>query len=192
MNIQEISLADQRQMFQNSLVLYNTNPVWIGHIGYECVADCTMIGNNEECALDLRDEKFDFTPVNTGYVNLQGYSFFLSRSTRRQWKQGLSPDNISVKYNTLYTDNGRFENAYHRVKELRCKPIFNTVKNIYPSLEQAIESFEDNVREVAFDRQFSVNHQGFLYYKGYLVGNVNLYSHKITFNNEYKYLERAL
>lgn len=192
MNIQEISLADQRQMFQNCLVLYNTDPVWIGHIGDGCRADCTFIGNNEERVLDLRDEKFDFTPVNTGYVNLQGYSFFLSRTTRRQWKQGLSPDNVSIKYNVMYGDNGRFEGAYHRLKGLNCRPIYNTVKNIYPTLEQAIESFEDMVREVAFDRQFSVNYLGQLYYKGSLVGAVNLINAKIKFFENFKHLEKAL
>lgn len=192
MKIEEIELHDLRQMFQNSLVRYNTEPVMIGHVSAGFRADCVFIGNNEEQVLDLRDEKFDFKPVNTGYVNLQGYSFFITRLPRRQWKQGLSKDNVEIKYNLPYADDGRFEKAYHRVVNLDCKPLYNTIKNIYPSLAQAVESFEDNNVEIAFDRQFCVNKNGMLFYKGSEVGKVDLNTLKIEFKKEFHFLEKAL
>lgn len=192
MNLADISLADQKQMFQNSLVRYGTEPVWIHHIGDRCLADCLFIGNNEDKVLDLRDEAFNFKPVNTGYVNIQGYSFFVTRMPHRQWKQGLSIDNVNIRYNHPYNDNGRFQNAYNRVKELTCKPLYNTIKNIYPSLEQVVESFEDNVVEGAFDRQFAVNNLGWLFYKGEQSGLVDLKTLKITFNPGMEFLEKAL
>lgn len=191
MNLQEISLADQRQMFQGSLVRYDGEPVVIQNISYGGLVDCLFIGNNSEKALVLYDKLFDFKPVNTGYVNMQGYTFFVSRTTRRQFKQGLSMDNVNIKCNLAY-GNERHNSAFERLMSLRCKPLYNTIKNIYPKLEQAVESFEDNVVEAAFDRQFSVNANGTLFYKAKEVGQVRLDTLQIDFYPDYEYLRNAL
>lgn len=191
MNLQEISLADQRQMFQGSLVRYDGEPVVIQNISHGGLVDCLFIGNNSEKALVLYDKLFDFKPVNTGYVNIQGYTFFVSRTTRRQFKQGLSRDNVNIKYNVAY-GNERHNSAFERLMSLSCKPLYNTIKNIYPKLEQAVESFEDNVVEAAFDRQFSVNSNGSLFYKAKEVGQVKLDTLKIDFYPDYEYLRNAL
>lgn len=192
MNIAEIGIQDLRTMFQNTLVRYNNNPVMITHINNNKKADCVFIGNNDEQTIPLDDEKFNFKPVSLGYVNIQGYCVYLSRTTRRQYKQGLCIDNAKFKLNGGDLQADRQHAAYERVKQLTCKAIHNTVKNVYPSLQNAIEMFEDEAHEVAFDRQFSVNKYGRLYYKAEPVGDVNLQTHEIVFPPEFEYLRKAL
>lgn len=192
MNIAEIEIQDLRTMFQHTLVRYSNNPVMITHISADKKADCLFIGNNEEQTIPLEDAKFNFKPVSLGYVNIQGYCFYVSRTTRRQYKQGLSVDNVKFKLNGEELKADRQHAAYERVKGLSCKALHNTIKNVYPSLQGAIEMFEDEAEEVAFDRQFAVNKRGNLYYKGELVGNVNLQTHEINFPPEFEYLRKAL
>lgn len=192
MNIAEIEIQDLRTMFQHTLVRYNSNPVMISHIGGDKRADCFFIGNNEEQTIPLDDVKFNFKPVSLGYVNVQGYCFYTSRTTRRQYKQGLSVDNVKIKINGGELRADRQHAAFERLRGLTCKGLHNTVKSIYPSLQNAIEMFEDEVEEVAFDRQFAINKLGLLYYKAENVGIVNLKTLRIEFTPEYEFLRKAL
>lgn len=190
MNIKEASHQDLRQMFDKSIVTYDTHPIFIHHVNDDKSVDVSSLGNNKEARLHLSDEKFDFTPVSLGYVNVQGSCFYLTRVPRRQWKQGLHHDNVEIKYHEAgYPEDRRWMSAYNRIKELSCKPLYNTIKNIYPTLEEAVNLLQED-REVAFDRQFAINKDFIIFYKAQAVGYYN--DGEIVFNANKEFLRKAL
>lgn len=191
MNVNEISVSDLRQMFSDTIVRYNKNPVYIAHISNNRFVDCVNIGNGKEFTVAFDDVGWDFKPINTGYVNIQGFALFITRMPLRQFKQGLHHDNIKIKLNSN-RDDGRLRKAYDRVRGLNCRPIYQMAKNIYPSIQQAIELLEDNNVEVAFDRQFAINSAGDLFYRSELVGNVDMETATPIFFKEFEFLRKAL
>lgn len=191
MNLNEVSVDDLKVMFQSSVVRYGGVPVYVSHISPEKTAFFTVIGNASEKVAKLDDPLWDMRPINTGYVNVLGFSPFIYRLPKRQFKQGLCHDNAVTRYNMPYGDD-RQSAAIDKANSLICSPIHNMACNIYPSLHQAIEMFEDANVEVAFDRQFCVNSYGHLYYKARRVGDVCLNTAKITFAKQFEFLKAAL
>lgn len=191
MNLAEIEYADLSAMFKDTVVKYNNTPVYILHINPGLRADILNLGNGEESVKSLLDNEWCFKPINTGYVNIQGYSFYISRIPSRQWKQGLHRENVKIKYNFPYGDV-RMNIGYERVRTLICKPLHNMARKIYPSLQQAVEMFEDGNTEIAFDRQFCVSRTGVLYYKTEEVGGVDLDTLEVKFDKRYEFLRKAL
>ncbi len=190
MNLQDASVADLKMMFENTVVKRNNIPVFIHSVNNNRKVDFINLGNSDEGYASIEDGFWDFKPVSTGYVNIMDYSFYITRIPRRQYKQGLHHENIKIGYNCPYDDQ-RQSTAFERVKSLRCKPLYNTINNVYPSLQQALELLEDECVDVAFDRQFSVDKGGRVYYKTRYVGDVDK-AGKIVFFDDFEFLRKAL
>lgn len=105
-------------------------------------------------------ENLDLTPVPLGYINHSDTCCFSSRMPmRRDWKQGLRPNNF-VMY-SLYPE---LNMEVHEITRLY--DIEDTCLNRYPSFRKCVDYVEETHRASAFSRCFAVNEDGNLTYKG--------------------------
>lgn len=190
---EDTSLHDFRMMFDGTLVRYSGDPVFIHNIEGDLKAECLFIGNQEYKHINIRDQKFDFQPVSLGYVNVRGQAIYVSRNPLRKFKQGLHPECLNlVATPDDFDSEERYSDVNRQVKSLKAKCLYNTVKRIFPSLEDVIASFEDKVKVGAFDRQFALRNDGLLRYRGNKVGNVNLDNGVIRLDRNKDFLQSAL
>lgn len=190
---EDASLGDLRMMFDGTLVRHNGEPVFIHHVADDKKAECLFIGNQEYKYITILDKGFDFTPVSLGYVNVRGQSIYASRNPLRRYKQGLSPECLNIfATGEDFDSEERYTDAQKQVKSLKSKCLYNTVKRVFPSLEDVIASFEDKVRMAAFDRQFALRYDGILKYRNNKVGRVDLNNGNVFLNKGKEYLISAL
>lgn len=105
-------------------------------------------------------DTLDLTPVSLGYVNHSDTCCFTSRiPMRRDWKQGLRPNNLFLK--SLYPEESLEINELTRLYDLE-----DTCLNRYPSYRKCLDYVEETHRASAFSRCFAVNEDGNLVYKG--------------------------
>jgi len=190
---EDASIADLRMMFDNTLIRYKDEPVFIHRLYEDKIAECLFIGNQEEKIIHILDKGFNFTPISAGYVNVRGNTVYLRRIPMRKYKQGLSKECIEALIEAGDFDSAAvYDDCRRQVASLKAKCLYNMAKKVYPSLEEAIASFEDKAVSVAFDRQFCVTRNGLLRFKHMHVGVVNLDNAKITFQEDKAYLKHAL
>lgn len=195
------TIEDIRMMFDHTIIQYKGDPVYVESIlpagKREYKAECYFIATGQRLMLPFNEKDFNLKPVRTGYVNLKGFALFLCRQPYRKYKQGLHVENIKTAERMDLGDVDqytvtRFRHSHELVQTLRTKELYNTFKNIYPSLSDAIEQFEDGAHSVAFDRQFAVDKFFRIHFKGQVVGKVHHKSHKISFSKENSHLAFAL
>lgn len=126
--------------------------------------------------IDVR--RLDINPVPLGYLNSDEFGCtYLSRiPMRSDWRQGLRQKAIKVS-------NGLLFDAFDR------KDVAKTILNIYPHLKDA-RNMCDDVRRVAFAREWCIGSKDTIWYKEKEVGK---YMHdRIALKPEYFYLEEKL
>ena len=121
----------------------------------------------------------DLTPVPLGFVNAEGgkVAYVSRKPMRRDWKQGLSNNSISV------WGDGRF-NSFRALVQ----PILKE----YPSFARALEQIQTR-KGVAFSRDFALinsDNQIKLFYRKYEVGVV--VNRRPVLNPDKFYLEQHL
>lgn len=195
------NMDDLRMMFDRTIVQYKGDPVYIESLASagkkQYKAECYFIATGQRLWLPFNEQDFNLKPVRTGYVNIKGFALFIYRQPYRRYKQGLHVDNMKINDrvdigNVEQYEVGRYNHAYELLQGLRVKELYNTFKNIYPSLVDAMEQFEDGAHSVAFDRQFAVDKFFRIHFKGNIVGKVSPKTNKITFNPDNKHLSFAL
>lgn len=165
----EASVADLRQMFDNTVVMYNKWPVFIKNINDrdEVVVKSLSTGKNRILSFD--DDRFDFTPVSLGLVNCEGSCIHVARTPIRRWKQGFSFDHAKI----TELDGVRFGMKAGQALTSYGKELVNTIKKNYPTYNEALELAFSGAEAVAFNNDFAVNKEGFLFYKYKKVGLID-------------------
>jgi hypothetical protein len=117
-------------------------------------------------------------PVPLGYVNHQGGCSFIERMPVRRYRQGLRRDNMVSRDGT-------------NVSRLAWEHIAKTIKGEYPSLEKCVKDSINNGAVYAWSRNWAIDWQSNIYYKGTLVGTK---TSKTSFELKprYQYLKEAL
>lgn len=186
----EISIADAKMMYQESLILRKGIPVFIRHINEEGMVHAWNLVSQK--FLRFRFKQSDLAPPSfrLGYINLGTNCFYLNRVPSRVYKVGISSQNLSRK---------RTDHPLLRAEEMEARAImstlssvslYKTIKGVYPSLQEAYRNAKDNSGCVAFDRQFAVDASGFIYFKGTHVGKY--LGEDISFDRPYSYLVNNL
>lgn len=134
-------------------------------------------------------EELDLTPAPLGYVNFSDTCCFTTRMPmRRDWKQGLRPNNLRrINYREDDLEE-RFEvRNLHDIYTLE-----DTVLNNYPSYRKCVDNVEETHRASAFSRCFAINELGKVIYKSQLrVGYVED-EKSIKLIQDYNYLKELL
>ena len=175
-----IQVKDLDQFFGNSLFMYAGRPVF-----------CKAVNKiNELEILDLETQQ-QFTIVfdptlctgitdRIGMVNVpnEGVSWVYRQPSRR-FSIGLN------RRNTSFVNIGGGDANFHLYK-FTSKYFVDAINNRYPSLEEAL----DMGVTCAFDKQFAVTQDGYVYYRTDIVGKTK--KNKVVFDAPYKHLSGLL
>lgn len=169
---------DVNQMFLNTLVDYKGVPkLFSGYNeGEKTVALYTVPGGKREIVPFVLEELKPFNK-RLGYVNSNTGAIYLYRLATRQWKVGLSWDNIRVAGIDRRAENITFSSP----------EFWNMVKGDYPSIPDAATIALSFGIPTAFDRQFAVDQTGTVWYRGRAkVGYINESKDGVVFHPQYQ------
>lgn len=124
-----------------------------------------------------------------GFMNMNGLAAYLVRRPVRKFMMGINEYNTKVEYLNRCQYNQRIH-----VYNPQCPEFASMIKGEYPSLEEAYEMVGDFGGAVAFDRQFAIDEDHFLYYKTTHVGEVARVGGKVVteFKNGYQHLSSVI
>jgi hypothetical protein len=196
----KISLDDLRTMHKDTLVRYKGYLVYIVDFVSAKRVEILHLNTGDYMVVPFNTKCFDFSPIRIGYVNHRGVALYVTRSPVRQYKQGMSPQNIKVslpdgiRINTDYK-RSMAQSAYDEIRSLKDVAICFNLDGEYPSVADVIASLT-NSEEVlirAFDKQFAIDSSLNLYYKTEKVGRVvSTNPIEFKFNPDKEYLRELL
>ena len=170
-----ISWEDASSMFRDSVVLYKGAPVYCVNVDRGMQA---FIRDLETGCMDrVQFSMKDFTNVNArlGYVNYDVFSVYMLRRPLRQYKIGLTAENISASKGDFGYSDGEMELIQRLRGGLTEANLCMTLLGRFPSFQEVYERVkEKSARILAFDRQFALSYKGGLYYRGKQVGSLDL------------------
>lgn len=168
---------DVNQMFLNTLVYYKGSPrLFTGYNEEKQVASLSTIPDGKREVVPFHVDNFKPFNKRLGYVNSNTGAIYLYRLATRQWKVGLSWDNIRVAGMDRRAENVTFLSP----------EFWSMVKGEYPSLPDAATIALSFGTTTAFDRQFSVDPAGNVWYRGRTkVGSVNDSKDGVVFHPQY-------
>lgn len=184
-----LSLHDQTQQYQACIIEVNNKPAYDHEV--------TAQGHSVEYLETGKVEKVKFSletfkPLSSrlGSVNINGSVVRIARCPVRRMNVGLNRNNMTVEALDVPYPNGSYE-SLEEVGGLRCKALFSTITNRYPTFSEAIKKAKKTQGACAWDRQFCVDMHGNVHYKTMRVGQVALAAtstKQIIFNKEFDYL----
>lgn len=172
---------DAEMRLNRTVVMYKGRPIYIQGIrGDELKVIGTDLLDSEDKALpSLKEEGWDFLPVQLGYVNFpRREAAYVRRTPARRWKQGLDCQALNYPEHMIITP-----------------AVAHTILNQYPSFEKAIERADAFGLRTAFHKDWSVQSWGGktfgLEYRTKEVGEINSdLEFKLT--DKYSFLQEAL
>jgi len=158
---------DAMNQLEGTIVRKGRNPVRVIDVegrGKDLVITFTYLrsGRIGRCPIT----EINVKPVQLGYINTDGSSYYLARQPNRRWKQGLDGGNllsiVDMRSTVFRLDNSR-----------RITALADTIMGKYPTLEAARSAVGSGLASrVAFSRSFAISKNA-LFYKGRQVGIVN-------------------
>ena len=187
----KLSLEDVHQMYVDSVVLYEGKLVYVMEVAYNAQAELYVAverledGKRSDVVFDRALFK---APNRIGYVNYADAAWFISRTPGRMFKIGLTQTNIK----TIATDAF----IIRRAPRVNSKELQAAHDNIYPTLYKAWLTVKgEEAKCMAFDHQFAICNQRFIYFKGKRVGGIpkgNVRKSNIVWNNKFEFLADIL
>lgn len=170
----EMPVEDLQRDLRGCVVMYKNKPVYVTSIGRdgEVVFRDLLSQKEERAPFTLKE----FTnPVRrVGFVNVMGSVVYVSRVPHRKYYMGLNPQNIQIKgiAGVDYPQGAAY--AKQRILTMCIPEIGEAIMDKYPSLAEAIKHTKKHGGAMAFDKQFAVTKDRAIYFKGELVGTVDL------------------
>jgi hypothetical protein len=141
------------------------------------IADEMSSGNQ----IQFPYNELDLTPVPLGYVNrgAKGAIYIVRTPKRNDWKQGARAENLRFLFSRegLKPQKKLIRDLDDRLIEVEADPavpifrmpdpqqLANTIEGRFPSFDEAVALTRKN-NEVAYNRNFSINLEGFIFHKG--------------------------
>ena len=79
--------------FNNTIIMYDGHPCYIQQVNNDLTVKA-VTSHKGKFTERLDNPLFDFGPIKLGHIIYNKEVVFLSRRPSRQWKQGLSPNNL--------------------------------------------------------------------------------------------------
>lgn len=166
----EIAFEDLKTMFKDAVVLYTGRPVKVLDVG----------ANNKFLIFDLITQKreiveWDFKKFRNptrrlGMVNLNEGVVYVSRIPHRKYSSGLTKNNLNIQ--GLEGDrNTQYAACIVKIRELMDIGIGDALNNAYPTFKDAKLWVKQFYGTYAFDKQFALDTNGYVWYKTKHVGN---------------------
>lgn len=191
----ELSLNDIETMYVGSIVMYQNKPVL-----FKAIA-----GDLKVTAVDLASGKKEYVPFDRkmfkphlgriGYINQGGHAFYTMRMPSRRFSIGITRTNTRMAYVEKHKFDDSFLRAIDKVHNLQANGWASCFANKYPKLADAIKIAAASQGSCAFDKQFAVDRDRVIYYKGKAVGNIDARCStlkRITFKEGFEFLQILL
>lgn len=164
-------MDDLAQMYANSLLIHKNKPLLVERFYTKTEVNAFDLTTQRNVVLkEVNHEDFKAPGRVFGFVNIDGYVVYVSRTSIRRYKVGLSNENMALDCPKAHE---RVMGG-HKVAGIITSPeICDAIFNRYPTISEAWNRVKDRVDNiVAFDRQFAVDYRGDIYYKTTKVGTV--------------------
>lgn len=169
MNPKRISEADIGMFYLNNLFLYKNIPVYCeGHDGK--YLKLIFLEHMKRVGVVFDYSLISPIPGRIGMVNTRKGVAFVQRRPVRRFNMGLSTDNTRITTVIGEDDGPRAE-----IRQLNVKNLFPAIMGNYPTFEECVATLLKNtdIEGRAFDRQFAVRKDGFIFYRNSWVGRVD-------------------
>lgn len=181
----KISLKDGKMMFEGCILLLDGEPVFVRLLTEQQAGVYTPKLGAKQTIMDHRSYEA-FSPISSrlGYLNNPDLkaAFFLSRDPVRQFKVGICANNLAVIGRKDLVRG--FVDAFPYWTGL-----VDCLNGVYPTLKEVAEKLGSGWKGVAFDKQFSVDDNMDVLYKGKKkVGKFNPENLKIRWKGGYEVL----
>lgn len=186
----QMNVDDVRQKFEGSIVMFNKRPVLFNKIAGDWSCRIFDLMDQEEKQVEFKEDEFHPPVPRIGMVNINGSVLYVERMPVRKFKLGLNRDNLKVNLvpGVFYPEGERAATA--EIHGLKSKALGSALLGKYPTKTTAFKRLSQFEGAVAFDKQFAVDSNGFLYYKMQRVGRHNF--SVLTFDEQFKHLEILL
>lgn len=202
-----LSTGDASSALRDSIVMREGRPWYVTNVGGTAPHGIVLAGvplgsfiagriESRATSFELDYKKVTWNSFPLGYTQVEGSAYYLSRIPNRQWKRGLSRNNIHVRADAAFGGLGLNWTAWFG------KPLENTLLGKYPSYEKAIELLkeyeeenEGNTNSVAFNRFMAISFDELGQLKLHLKGDVVAYGddkNAFKLGKYHKYLENML
>lgn len=166
---ERVSIEDLRTFWKGCVAVFQGEPVFVIGVGDRREAKVKRLRDGSISTIDLTKEDLQAPDGRLGFVNLNGTVIYTQRRPVRKFMMGINDQNLHVRMLKEYL---RYEaGEIHRLSTTSME-FYRTLKGEYPSLEEAIDQVKTFGGAAAFDRQFAVDEDRYLYYKMYRVGKV--------------------
>jgi len=152
---------DAHMYLSDTVVRYCGEPIYISRVDEDVVYFSTL-QPHQELTTSIRDKDIDISPVPLGYTPHPGEDLYTVRIPGpeylrvRRYKQGLCFDAV---------------NGWHSGVDLWLDSVYYTIKNIFPSFEEALGFVEKGKDLCAFSRTEAIDRNMNLHHKGMVVGS---------------------
>lgn len=196
----ELSQGDQEQIFLRNVLMWEGKIV---HVEQIVAGVYSLFDLREQKSLPPQAKAYQkFTPIykRVGLITIGNEVVLAARTPQRLMSFGFTTENMSFKP----VDSGarhlmvgaRNNDLLRPGVILRSKAFAKSLLGEYPSLKEAVSVAETLGQPVAFDRQFGINPDRSVFFKGHrVVGHLKperVGVQSIVFDEEWKYLKLLL
>ena len=170
----KLSIEDIRQQYQHNLFYYGDAIIYVVEIATKNRIMIQDISTSKLKYVPFDMKKFKPVLDRLGYCNTGTFAFFIKRVSVRQYGISLNRRNIRWLHKDEIFSNEEFDIAHRAVSTVNHPFIEITLRGEYPTFKEAAQAVkEGKAKSVAFDRQFSLDHRGRVYYRGSYCGSHN-------------------
>lgn len=185
----ELHYDDVRQQYNDCIVLKGNEPVMlkvVDHDGAGTIVRVTVLRTGKNDTEVFKQANFRSPAVRLGFMNVKKTCIHVSRLPVRKMQVGINLQNVRFTQLPNDEDYAALKIAQRMGAEFR-----NTIVGDYPTFDKAMKLVLEDHHAVAFDRQFAVDNELNVYYKGLRVGTVGKNvrnSDNIAFKAGYEHL----
>lgn len=191
---EKLTYADAVQLYQGALLLRKGKLAKVREILVDNSGKLRVrvfdLKSQRASLVDFDTDEFKTPSKRIGYINMNRNACYVIRLPLRVYVVGLHYSNMEVRV----PDNARYNDGMYgwkdTIRTLENPAILDAYNNEYPTLLEAIANAKEWGSSCAFDKQFAVSSEGWLYYKNKNVGEI--VDMKPKFTPEYQYLQTLL
>ena len=188
-----LTVADARQLYANSLLMYKDKPVFVISISADYRARIINIDTGRESTVDFSTKHFKAIGNRLGFVNSNCCCVFVYRKPVRLYSVGLTTNNTGIVYAKNCNMGGNAMNAVGRISTLQIQQLVDTINGEYPEFGEAQTLAREFDGSYAFDRQFAIDSERNIFYKDKHVGvSKGSCTKDIQFFDKFNYLNLVI
>lgn len=168
----EMSYEDLVRDLRGCVVMYQNKPVYVTSISRGGEVVFRELLSQKEGTAPFTVKDFTNPVRRVGFVNVLNSVVYVSRVPYRKYFMGLSSHNTSFKTLVGVHYEHFAPETKRRVMNLCIPELGEAIMDKYPSFVEACKRVKKFRGAVAFDKQFAVSSEKYIYYKGEGVGTV--------------------